>query len=181
MPSMTSLADYFGALAALREAGLIRHLGVSGVTPEQLAEAQAVAPVVCVQNRYFLGASAAEHGFADACGEQGVAFVPFFSIAGTGRGAGVSGSEHAGRARDRPGARRHRRAGPAGLDTAARPAHAGIPGTGDPGHLAANVAATRSAHRRYRGSPPHVAARTRGDNRLTGLVAAAAAHARRRP
>ena len=91
MPGMTSLAEHFGALAVLREAGLIRHLGVSGVTPGQLAQAQAVAPVVCVQNRYFLGASAEEHAFVDACGKQGIAFVPFFSIAGTGRGTGVSG------------------------------------------------------------------------------------------
>jgi pyridoxine 4-dehydrogenase len=141
MPGMTSLAEHFGALAALRDAGLIRHLGVSGVTPEQLAEAQAVAPVVCVQNRYFLGASAEEHAFADACGQQGVAFVPFFSIAGTGRGAGVSGPEHeevlsVARAHGATAAQVRLawtlRRGPHTLV---------IPGTGDPAHLAANVAA----------------------------------------
>ena len=93
MPSMTSVAEPFGALAELQRAGLIRHLGVSGVTPAQLAEAQAVAPVVCVQNRYGLGASPDEHAFADACGQQGVAFVPFFAIAGSGGGGGAgSGS-----------------------------------------------------------------------------------------
>ena len=51
-----SIAEHFGALAELREAGLIRHLGLSNVGPEHLAEAQAIAPVVCVQNRYSIGA-----------------------------------------------------------------------------------------------------------------------------
>ena len=146
MPSMTSVAEPFGALADLQRAGLIRHLGVSGVTPAQLAEARAVAPVVCVQNRYGLGASPDEHAFVDACGQQGVAFVPFFAIAGSGRGGGT-------------GAGRGAAGEPAGvLEVAAahgaapaqvrlawtlhRGAHVlAIPGTGDPGHLAANVAA----------------------------------------
>ena len=52
-----SIAEHFGALSELRDAGLIRHLGVSNVTADQLAEAQAIAPVVCVQNRYGIGAS----------------------------------------------------------------------------------------------------------------------------
>jgi len=88
-----SLAEHFGALAELRDAGLVRHLGLSGVTPEQLAEAQAIAPVVCVQNRYAIGASRPEHDFVTACGDQGVAFVPFFTIAGRGGGGGATGSE----------------------------------------------------------------------------------------
>ena len=142
MPAMTSLAEHFGALAALREAGLIRHLGVSGVTPGQLAEAQAVAPVVCVQNRYFLGASTEEHEFADACGQQGIAFVPFFSIAGTGRGAGVvSGTEQ----EEVLSVAQAHGATAAQVRlawTLQRGPHVlVIPGTGDPGHLAANVAA----------------------------------------
>ncbi len=140
-PSMTSIAGHFGALAELCQAGLIRHLGVSGVTAGQLAEAQAVAPVVCVQNRYFLGATAAQHEFVDACGKQGVAFVPFFSIAGEGRHAGTASAE--------PGevraiARAHE-ATPAQVRlawTLQRGPHVlPIPGTGDPEHLAANVAA----------------------------------------
>ena len=90
-----SLAEHFGALAELRRAGLIRHLGLSGVTAGQLAEAQAIAPVVCVQNRYGIGATPGEHRFVDACGDQGVAFVPFFTIAGAGGGRGVTGAEHA--------------------------------------------------------------------------------------
>ncbi|MFF5422419.1 aldo/keto reductase, partial [Streptomyces misionensis] len=47
-----SIGEHFGALAELREAGLIRHLGVSNVTSAQLTEALAIAPVVCVQNPY---------------------------------------------------------------------------------------------------------------------------------
>jgi len=141
MPSMESLAEHFGALAELRDAGLIRHLGVSGVSPEQLAEAQAVAPVVCVQNRYGIGASPEAHAFVDACGKQGVAFVPFFAIAGQGGGAGATGSEH-------PEVLAVARAHGA---TAAQvrlawtlqrgPHVLAIPGTGDPGHLAENMAA----------------------------------------
>ena len=48
----TSIADRFGVLAALREKGLVRHLGLSNVSAAQLREAQAIAPVVCVQNLY---------------------------------------------------------------------------------------------------------------------------------
>jgi len=136
-----SLAEHFGALAELRQAGLIRHLGVSGVTPGQLAEAQAVAPVVCVQNRYSLGASTGEHEFADACGKQGIAFVPFFTIAGEGRGAGATGAEDqevlaVARAHDATAAQ-VRLAWTLGRG----PHMLVIPGTGDPAHLAANVAA----------------------------------------
>ncbi|MDX6353275.1 MAG: pyridoxine 4-dehydrogenase, partial [Streptomyces sp.] len=52
VPGPGSLAERYGVLAELRQAGLIRHLGISNVTPAQLAEALAVAPVVCVQNQY---------------------------------------------------------------------------------------------------------------------------------
>ena len=77
-----SIAEHFAALAALRAAGLIRHLGISGISAQQLTEARAIAPVVCVQNRYGLEASAADHTLLDLCGTQGIAFVPFFAIAG---------------------------------------------------------------------------------------------------
>ena len=77
-----SIAEHFAALAALRAAGLIRHLGISGISAPQLAEARAIAPVVCVQNRYGLEAPAADHSLLDLCGTQGIAFVPFFAIAG---------------------------------------------------------------------------------------------------
>ena len=141
MPSMRSLAEHFGALAELRDAGLIRHLGLSGVTAAHLAEARAIAPVVCVQNRYGIGASPEAHAFVDACGDQGVAFVPFFTIAGQGGGAGATGAEH-------PEVLAVARAHGA---TAAQvrlawtlqrgPHVLAIPGTGDPGHLAENMAA----------------------------------------
>jgi aryl-alcohol dehydrogenase-like predicted oxidoreductase len=141
MPSMDSLAEHVGALAALCEAGLIRHLGLSGVTPGQLGEAQAIAPVVCVQNRYGIGASPDDHAFLAACGGQGIAFVPFFAIAGQGGGAGMTGPEN-------PEVLAVARAHGA---TAAQvrlawtlqrgPHVLAIPGTGDPDHLTANVAA----------------------------------------
>ncbi|MBB4940519.1 aryl-alcohol dehydrogenase-like predicted oxidoreductase/predicted acetyltransferase [Streptosporangium album] len=136
-----SIAEHFGALADLRDAGLIRHLGISNATPEHLAEAQAIAPVVCVQNAYGVGASAEEQAFLQACGEQGVAFVPFFAIAGAGREAGASATDSetvlaAARAHD---------VTPAQVRLAwtlhQGPHVLAIPGTGNPEHLAANVAA----------------------------------------
>jgi len=144
MPSMTSVAEPFGALAELQRAGLIRHLGVSGVTPAQLAEARAVAPVVCVQNRYGLGASPDEHAFVDACGQQGIAFVPFFAIAGSGGGAGAGTGAAVEPAEVLDVAAAH--GATAAQVRLAWTLHRGphvlaIPGTGDPGHLAANVAA----------------------------------------
>ena len=148
MPSMTSVAEPFGALAELQRAGLIRHLGVSGVTPAQLAEARAVAPVVCVQNRYGLGASPDEHAFVDACGQQGIAFVPFFAIAGSGRGGGA-GTGAAGEPAEVLDIAAAHGATPAQVRlawTLHRGPHVlAIPGTGDPGHLAANVAAAAMA------------------------------------
>jgi pyridoxine 4-dehydrogenase len=141
MPSMESVAEHFGALAELRDAGLIRHLGVSGVTPQQLAEAQAVAPVVCVQNRYGIGASREGHDFLDACGRQGVAFVPFFAVAGKGGGRGAVDGEY----EDVLAIARAHGVTPAQVRlawTLQRGPHVlAIPGTGNPGHLAANVAA----------------------------------------
>jgi pyridoxine 4-dehydrogenase len=66
-----SIAEHFGALAELRDAGLIRHLGVSNVSADHLAEAQAIAPVVCVQNRYGVDARRADaDDFLRACGAQ---------------------------------------------------------------------------------------------------------------
>ncbi|MEV0411454.1 aldo/keto reductase [Streptomyces sp. NPDC050448] len=136
-----SIAERFGALADLREAGLIRHLGLSNVQPEHLAEARAIAPVVCVQNPYGLGARPEQDAFLRTCGEQGVAFVPFYSIAGAGREAGASGAE---RAEVLAVARAHG-VGPAEIRlawTLHRGAHVlAIPGTGNPDHLTANVAA----------------------------------------
>ncbi|GAA2739411.1 oxidoreductase [Kitasatospora cinereorecta] len=136
-----SVAERFGALAELRQAGLIRHLGLSNVHPHQLAEARTVAPVVCVQNMYGLGVRPEYDDFVADCGEQGVAFVPFYSIAGTGREGGATGQEDP---QVLAVARAHG-ASPAQIRlawTLHRGAHVlAIPGTGDPGHLTDNVAA----------------------------------------
>ncbi|MGW7049274.1 oxidoreductase [Streptomyces avermitilis] len=137
-----SIAEHFGALAELREAGLIRHLGISCVEPRHLAEAQAIAPVVCVQNQYGLHSpDAGADEMLRMCGEQGIAFVPFFAIAGEGGAQGSSGSEDD---ELRAVARAHE-ATPAQVRLAwtlqQGPHVLAIPGTGNPDHLAANVAA----------------------------------------
>jgi pyridoxine 4-dehydrogenase len=80
-PEPGSIAEQFGALAELREQGLIRHLGLSTVTAEQLAEAQRIAPVVCVQNLYNL-ARRQDDPLVDLTAEQGIAFVPYFPLGG---------------------------------------------------------------------------------------------------
>ena len=134
-----SIAEHFGALAGLRDAGLIRHLGISNVTPAHLAEARAIAPVVCVQNAYGVGAPAPEQEFLRTCGEQGVAYVPFSAIAGAGGEAGAS-------ARDDVSAVAQARGATAAQVRLAWTLQQGphvlaIPGTGQPDHLEANVAA----------------------------------------
>jgi aryl-alcohol dehydrogenase-like predicted oxidoreductase len=80
-PVAMSLAEPFGVLAGLREKGLIRHLGVSHVTAEQLDEAKAIAPVVCVQNQYNL-AHRENDALVDKCAAEGIAFVPYFPLGG---------------------------------------------------------------------------------------------------
>ncbi|BBH69653.1 oxidoreductase [Actinoplanes sp. OR16] len=76
-----SIAEAFGALAELREQGLIRHLGLSTVNAEQIAEAQAIAPVVCVQNFYNL-ANRGDDQLIDDLAAQGIAYVPYFPLGG---------------------------------------------------------------------------------------------------
>ena len=78
-----SIAEHFGVLADQRDAGLIRHLGVSNVTVTHLEEALAIAPVVCVQNRYALNQREHEPVLL-ACVERSIAFVPYFSLIGAG-------------------------------------------------------------------------------------------------
>jgi aryl-alcohol dehydrogenase-like predicted oxidoreductase len=80
-PEPGSLAEQFGALAQLREQGLIRHLGVSTVSAEQLAEAQTIAPVVCVQNFYNI-ANRQDDGLVESTARQGIAYVPYFPLGG---------------------------------------------------------------------------------------------------
>ncbi|WP_033950623.1 aldo/keto reductase [Streptomyces sp. CNQ431] len=128
------------SLAELREAGLVRHLGVSNVRPRHLAEARSIAPVVCVQNPYGVGAGAEEQEFVQECGEAGIAYVPFFSIAGARREAGAGEPAEAVRAV----AEAHG-ATPAQVQLAwtlqQGPHVLAIPGTTDPAHLEENVAA----------------------------------------
>jgi pyridoxine 4-dehydrogenase len=141
LPSVGSIAEHFGALAELRDAGLIRHLGISAVNGSHLAEATAIAPVVCVQNRYGIGVRTDDPGLLHTCGEQGIAFVPFFAIAGERGTPGPGGAQDE---EIRTVARAHGA-------TAAQvrlawtlqcgPHVLAIPGTGNPDHLAANVAA----------------------------------------
>jgi aryl-alcohol dehydrogenase-like predicted oxidoreductase len=69
------------ALAELKQQGLIRHLGLSNVTAKQVAEAQAVTEIVCVQNFYNV-AQRTDDGFVDSLAEQGIAYVPFFPLGG---------------------------------------------------------------------------------------------------
>jgi aryl-alcohol dehydrogenase-like predicted oxidoreductase len=80
-PEPGSIAEQFEALAELRQQGLIRHLGLSTVTAEQLAEAQSIAPVVCVQNLYNV-ARRGDDALVDLTARQGVAFVPYFPLGG---------------------------------------------------------------------------------------------------
>jgi pyridoxine 4-dehydrogenase len=76
-----SIAKEFTALAELQQEGLIKHLGLSTVNAEQVAEAQSIAPVVCVQNFYNL-ANRADDGLIDSLASQGIAYVPYFPLGG---------------------------------------------------------------------------------------------------
>ncbi len=149
--SVHSISEHFGALAELRAAGLIRHLGISGVEPAHLAQAQAIAPVVCVQNAYSVSDRRPEtRALLQACGEQGIAFVPFFAIAGARRpGAGgrdgESGSTGGAEPRQLSDIARAHDATVAQIRLAwtlhQGPHVLAIPGTGNPDHLLENVAA----------------------------------------
>ena len=80
-PEPGSIAEPFGVLAELRQEGLIRHLGLSTVNAEQIAEARSIAPVVCVQNHYNI-ANRADDGLIDSLNAQGIAYVPYFPLGG---------------------------------------------------------------------------------------------------
>lgn len=80
-PSEGSIEEPLTALAELKSQGLIRHLGISNVTPEQLAEAQQITEIVCVQNFYNL-AHRNDDDFIIDLAAQGIAYVPFFPLGG---------------------------------------------------------------------------------------------------
>lgn len=80
-PQPESLAEAFGTLVDLQRQGLIRHLGVSNATPEQVAEAQSIAPIVSVQNMYNL-AHRHDDELIDRLAAENIAYVPFFPLGG---------------------------------------------------------------------------------------------------
>jgi pyridoxine 4-dehydrogenase len=80
-PQPEPIAEAFETLVELQRQGLIRHLGVSNATADQVAEAQAIAPIACVQNMYNL-AYRADDALIDRLAEEGVAYVPFFPLGG---------------------------------------------------------------------------------------------------
>jgi pyridoxine 4-dehydrogenase len=140
-PAPDSIAERFEALAQMRDEGLIRHLGLSNVRVDHLDQAQAIAPVVCVQNGYAIDTNRGDDELLKICGERGVAFVPFFAIAGPQREAGAAESHS-------------ERVQAIALAHGVTPQqvrlawtlHQGqhvlaIPGTGNPAHLTENIAA----------------------------------------
>jgi aryl-alcohol dehydrogenase-like predicted oxidoreductase len=80
-PSEGSIEEPLTVLAELKRQGLIRHLGLSNVSPQQFAKAQAITDIVCVQNFYNV-AQRQDHRFIDDLARQGVAYVPFFPLGG---------------------------------------------------------------------------------------------------
>ena len=80
-PADGSLEEPLTILAELQQQGLIRHLGVSNVTPAQVAQARAIAEIVCVQNAYNI-AQRADDALIDELGGAGIAYVPFFPLGG---------------------------------------------------------------------------------------------------
>jgi aryl-alcohol dehydrogenase-like predicted oxidoreductase len=129
------IGEKFAVLAELQAQGLIRHLGVSNVDDVQLAEAQRIAPVVCVQNMYSVADRSDEPLLAD-CAEQGIAYVPFFPLGSAFRPFEAAGLQAVA---GRHGVSIHRVA----LAWLLRrsPNILVIPGSGDPDHVADNVAA----------------------------------------
>jgi pyridoxine 4-dehydrogenase len=140
-PGADSVADRFGALADLRDAGLIRQLGVSNVRADHVGEALAIAPVVCVQNSYAIDLRGDEDALIKLCAERDIAYVPFFAIAAGSREAGA-GPDHS----DAIQAIADRHDASPQQVRLAWTLHQGpnvlaIPGTGNPHHLDQNIAA----------------------------------------
>jgi pyridoxine 4-dehydrogenase len=80
-PSEGSIEEPLTVLAELKRQGLIQHLGLSNVSPEQLAEGQRITEIVCVQNLYNV-AHRSDDDFIDSLAKQGIAYVPFFPLGG---------------------------------------------------------------------------------------------------
>jgi aryl-alcohol dehydrogenase-like predicted oxidoreductase len=80
-PAEGSIAEQLSTLADLKRQGLVRHIGLSNVTAAQVAEAQAITDIVCVQNNYNV-AHREDDALIDKLAEQGIAYVPFFPLGG---------------------------------------------------------------------------------------------------
>ena len=80
-PAPGSIAEPFTVLAQLQQEGLIKHLGLSTVSAGQIAEAQSIAPIVCVQN-FFNLAHRADDDLIDSLAARGIAYVPYFPLGG---------------------------------------------------------------------------------------------------
>jgi aryl-alcohol dehydrogenase-like predicted oxidoreductase len=134
-PHGESLAERFEVLAALREEGLIRHLGLSNVDADHLVEARAIAPVAAVQNNFHI-AKRDEPAVLDTCTADGIAFVPFGPM---GSGRTDLNNDRLAKVAARHGATVSQIA----LAWLLRisPVTLAIPGTGSPGHLEENMAA----------------------------------------
>jgi aryl-alcohol dehydrogenase-like predicted oxidoreductase len=80
-PSEGSIEEPLAVLAELKRQGLIRHIGLSNVSPKQFAEAQSITEIVCIQNFYNV-AQRRDDAFIDELAVQGIAYVPFFPLGG---------------------------------------------------------------------------------------------------
>jgi pyridoxine 4-dehydrogenase len=123
-----------GALAELQRAGKIRHIGISNVDLDQLAQARAIVDVVSVQNRFSLHDQASE-AVLERCGEEGLAFIPWFPLAA----GGIGGSSAIAAVAEAHGATPFQVA--LAWLLAHSPVMLPIPGTGSVEHLEENVAA----------------------------------------
>ncbi|WP_433472944.1 aldo/keto reductase [Spirillospora sp. CA-142024] len=133
-PQDEPIGERFEVLAGLREEGLIRHLGLSHVSPAQLDEARRIAPVAAVQNRFDV-TQPQDAALLETCEREHIAYAPYFPLGGF----GIPDD-----ARVNAIAARHGATVPqvllAGL-LALSPVMLAIPGTGSPDHLEENVAA----------------------------------------
>jgi aryl-alcohol dehydrogenase-like predicted oxidoreductase len=80
-PEPGSIAEQFGAMVEMQREGLIRHLGVSTFSADQIAEARSIAPIVCVQNLYNV-ANRQDDELIDSLAAEGIAYVPYFPLGG---------------------------------------------------------------------------------------------------
>jgi len=136
-PRGESLTERFTALAQLREEGLIRHLGLSNIDTDHLAEARTIAPVAAVQNHFHLG-QRRDEALLKTCEAEKIAFSPFFPLGG---GMTAIDDGRLARIAKRHGATVHQIA--LAWLLASSPVMIAIPGTGSIAHLEENTAAGR--------------------------------------